>query len=402
MKELVILAHVPTDAINDGFIPAARRLGLRIVVVTDHADAHRRHFSRNGVADRPDEIVGCDVFNPLSVLGVLTSRGQAPAAVFSNSDHLQASTSIVAAYFGLPHKDWQVAYRAKNKAEMRRSLQAKGLDVLWHALVCDAGSLERQLADIPFPCIVKPREGVASQQVTLSHDAQELKAQCAAAWAVQAGMPLLLEEFIDGPLYTLETLGDGKRLQVLGGFEVKLSPPPYFVELEARWETGLDPAHEARVVEMIRSFGIGFGACHTEFVMTPQGPRLIEINYRNIGDSREFLLQDALEFPLFETVLRLYMGEALPNLALARNAARIRYYTVHAEGRLEQAPDAFVEQRDGVSLAYKPLRAAGERLSVTNSNKDYLGVLRGTAPDMQRLGAAMERISAQLAWKVAA
>ncbi|MFH0934186.1 MAG: siderophore biosynthesis protein, partial [Pseudomonadota bacterium] len=297
MRDIVILAHVPTDSVNVGFIPAAQRLGLSVVLLTDHAEAHRQYFSQAGLAAYPHEIVACDVFNPLAVIDAITCHEQIPAAIFSNSDHLQTSTAIAAEYFKLPRKDWHITYRAKNKAEMRAALKAQGLDMLWHAVVCDPAALARTLDGVPFPCIVKPREGVASQQVSLSRDRAELAAQCAAVWSIQPGQPLLLEEYIAGPLYTLETLGDGERLCVLGGFQVKLSPPPHFVELEASWGTGLSPEQEAGVIDIIRRFGIGFGACHTEFVMTGAGPRLIEINYRSIGDYREFLLQDTLGLP---------------------------------------------------------------------------------------------------------
>lgn len=402
MQELIMLVHVPTDSINDGFIPAARRLGLSVVLLTDHAEAHRRHFSQPGLAAYPSDIIACDVFNPLAVMGALTCRAQRPAAIFSNSDHLQSSTAIVADYFDLPGKNWHVTYRAKNKAEMRASLQSAGLDTLWHAVVCDAAVLAQVADQVPFPCIVKPREGVASQQVTLSYDRAQLEAQCAAVWAGQPALPLLLEEYIEGPLYTLETLGDGERLCVLGGFRVSLSPPPYFVELEARWGTGLTAAQEAQVLEMIGRFGVGFGACHTEFVMTETGPRLIEINYRSIGDYREFLLQDTLALPLFDIVLRLYLGEALPQLKLAQNAALIRYFTAQSAGRLCDTPQAFVEQADDFLVTYKPLRAAGDTISLTNSNKDYLGVLRGTGADAQRLNLEMDRIGSALAWRIAA
>lgn len=402
MKELIVLAHVPTDSINDGFLPAAQRLGLSVVLLTDHADAHRRHFSQAGLAAYPSEIIACDVFNPLAVIGALTCRANTPAAVFSNSDHLQTSTAIVADYFGLPRKDWHVAYRAKNKAEMRAALQERGLDVLWHAVVCDVTRLAEVANSVPFPCIVKPREGVASQQVTLAHDCGELQAHCTAIWSEQPGLPLLLEEYIEGPLHTLETLGDGKELCVLGGFQVKLSPPPYFVELEAQWASGRGTAHQAQVLDMICRFGVGFGACHTEYVMTGKGPRLIEINYRNIGDYREFLLQDTLAIPLFEIVLRLYLGEPLPSLALASNAALIRYFTASSAGRLSEAPGAFSNRTDGITLSYKPLRSTGETICLTNSNKDYLGVLRGTGPDAHRLGTEIDRISNSLAWRIAA
>lgn len=402
MRDLIVLAHVPTDSINDGFIPAAQRLRLPVVLLTDHADAHRQYFNQPGLAAYPSEIIACDVFNPLAVIGALTCRTHAPAAIFSNSDHLQTSTAVVAGYFDLPRKDWHVAYRAKNKAEMRNRLQTLGLDVIWHALVCDMAALTQVADQIPFPCIAKPREGVASQQVTLTYNHAELAAQCAAIWSEQPALPLLLEEYIAGPLYTLETLGDGKQLCVLGGFQVTLSPPPYFVELEARWGTGLTAAQEAQVVDMIRSFGVGFGACHTEFVMTGKGPRLIEINYRNIGDYREFLLQDTLAIPLFEIVLRLYLGEPLPRLKLAQNAALIRYFTAQSAGRLSDTPEAFVKHADDLLVAYKPLRAAGEIISLTNSNKDYLGVLRGTGADASRLSLEMDRISRSLAWGIAA
>ena len=89
MRELIILAHVLTDSVNGGFIPAAQRLGLSIVLLTDHAEAHRQHFNQTGLPGYPGEIIACDVFNPLAVIDTITCRPQTPAAIFSNSDHLQ-------------------------------------------------------------------------------------------------------------------------------------------------------------------------------------------------------------------------------------------------------------------------------------------------------------------------
>lgn len=402
MRELILLTHVPTDSVNEGFIPAAQRRGLSVVLLTDHAEAHRQNFSRPGLAAYPHEIIACDVFNPLAVIDAITCRAEAPTAVFSNSDHLQTSAAIAADYFGLPRKDWHVTYRAKNKAEMRARLKTRGLDTLWHAMVCDAAGLARVVDGAPLPCVVKPREGVASQQVSLAHDRAELSAQCAAAWSQHPGQPLLLEEYIAGPLYTLETLGDDTRLCVLGGFQVKLSPPPHFVELEARWGTGLTADQEAQVIDLVRHFGVGFGACHTEFVMTDAGPRLIEINYRSIGDYREFLLQDTLGLPLFEIILDLYVGEPLPEIDVAPGAALIRYFTAQSAGRVTSAPDAFDRRSEDVQITFKPLRAVGETVNLTHSNKDYLGVLRGTGADVQQLGREMDRLSSALAWTIAA
>lgn len=402
MRELIINAHVPTDSVNQGFIPAAKSLGLSVILLTDCAQAHREHFAKQDLLACPDEIIACDVFNPLAVIDAITSRQQPPTAIFSNSDHLQSSTALAAEYFGLPGKDWQTTYRAKNKAEMRKRLATLDIDTLWHAVVCNAKDLKKIQHDVPLPCIVKPREGVASQNVSMARNHEELYAHCAAIWAEHAGQTLLIEEYIDGPLYTLETLGDGKDLIVLGGFQVKLTPPPYFVELDAVWGTGLPAQIETQVLEMVRQFGIGFGACHTEFVMSKSGPRLIEINYRNIGDYREFLLCDVLQIPLFEKVLRLYLGEPLPNIQVSNNAAWIRYFTASEAGRLNHVPDGFTLSEEALKLTYLPLRKVGDTIRLTNSNKDYLGVLRGSGACAQQLAIAMDRASQSLNWEIAA
>ncbi|RBC36469.1 siderophore biosynthesis protein PvsA, partial [Xanthomonas oryzae pv. oryzae] len=120
---LVILTHVCHPAITEGFLPAAHALGLPVWLLTDHRLDHLAYFHEHP-AHAPQQVIECDVFNPLGVLDVVHDADSAPRAVFSNSDHLQTSTALVAAALGLPGKDWQVCYAAKNKAAMRQRLRA--------------------------------------------------------------------------------------------------------------------------------------------------------------------------------------------------------------------------------------------------------------------------------------
>lgn len=397
MANLVIVAHVPTDAVNDGFLPAARRIGLSVTLLTDHADAHERHFARPDLPAYPDQIIACDVFNPLAVVEALD--GRQPAAIFSNSDHLQTSTAAAAAHLGLPGKDQRVVYRAKNKAAMRAYMTQKGIDMLWHRVVTSETDLVT-VTEAPFPCVVKPREGVGSQLVRLVHNLDELRRYCRAVWTDRPGCVLLVEDYISGDLYTLETLGDGRSIRALGGFRVTLSDPPHFVELAAEWGNWLTADQQAAIMNQIEAFGVAFGSCHTEFVLTPNGPRLIEINYRTVGDRREFLLEETLDFPLFETILRLHLGEQLPDLEPGGRTAAMRYFPAGKAGELIKAPDAFNECGDGIWLNYRPLRREGDTVALTNSNKDYLGVLCASAPDTAALAQAMQAAGAGLSWDI--
>lgn len=147
-------------------------------------------------------------------------------------------------------------------------------------------------------------------------------------------------------------------------------------------------------------FGVGFGSCHTEFVLTEAGPRLIEVNYRTVGDHREFLLEETLGFPLFETILRLHLGEPLPDLEPGGRVAAMRYYPTERTGEVVAAPDGFVQDECGIRLNYRPLRRAGDSVAITHSNKDYLGVLSASAPDAASLAGAMRAAGERLAWEI--
>lgn len=399
MPTLMLLAHVPTDAVNEGFLPAARRLGLSVTLLTDQAEAHRRYFSVEGRPACPDSIIECDVFNPVAVISEISRHADRPAAIFSNSDHLQTSTALAADYFGLPGKDWKVTYRAKNKAAMRECLRKRGVDLLWHAVVTNEDEIAR-LSDIPFPCVLKPREGVGSQLVRLCENEDALVSHARHVWGMEGGRTMLIEEYIAGELYTLETLGDGSDILVLGGFHVALGPPPSFVEMEGRWGNCLTSSQRTEVLRQIEAVGVGFGSCHTEFVLTNNGPRLIEINYRTVGDHMEFMLEHTLDVALFERILRLHLGEPLGAIRLATKVAAIRYFPAVSAGRIVSAPESFLREDRDLRVEYRALRKVGERVAITNSNKDYLGVLSVSAPDDAMLEQALKETIAALVWDI--
>ena len=154
---LHLVAGKVTDSVTHGFLPAAERLGLRVVLLTDRPADHAKVFG--------GPIVACDVTDYREIV----AAAEEPTAFFSNSDFLQASTALAAGYFGLPGKDWRAATRAKNKGLMRRHLAS--MDPVFSA---DA---DKVTEGAPFPLVLKPREGVASEDVFLVHDAEELAAR---------------------------------------------------------------------------------------------------------------------------------------------------------------------------------------------------------------------------------
>jgi biotin carboxylase len=387
-----LIASKPTDTVAYGFLPAAARLGLEVFLLTDQPDAHAGTLAR--ARTRPDratpgghdgrpEIVACDVHDARALIDRIAGL-PAPDAVFTNSDHLQVQTALAADYFGRPGKDWRSCLRAKNKPLMRRRLAETGAEKVTAVEITADGGYPPP--DLPYPVVLKPAEGVASEDVTLVGDPAELAQRCAEFFRRRPGERLVAEEYLPGTLRTLETLGDGQVTWVLGGFRTTVSAPPFFVEVRLTWEPLPPGAELEHVRRALGDLGVSFGACHTEFICDGQGgARLVEVNDRLIGDHCDFLLAGLLAEDLFERVLRVHLGERLPaGPPTVRTAHAVAdYLMAERSGVLRTAPPAGpLEGVDpGVSLGYWPLRQPGEPVTVTHSNRDYLGVITATGPD---------------------
>jgi len=214
-----LTARNPTDSVTLGLLPAAARLGRPVVLLTDQPEAHAAAYA--GAAAAPVAVVGADVGDAgalASGVALLSDRCGRPGALLSNSDHLQAATAQAAELLGLPAKPWQAAVRTKNKALMRQRLAAAGLD----AVVAVELGPDDPPAFSTFPAVVKPREGVASEDVVLVGDERELVATVAAVRARRPGAALVVEEYLDGPLLTFDTLGDGVRRRHTGTWRTTL------------------------------------------------------------------------------------------------------------------------------------------------------------------------------------
>ena len=396
---LFLIGSKPTDAVIFGFFPAAARLGLDVVLLTDQPEAHEharaaaRRLSRPGCvpdhprpADPPLTIITCDVWDPSELIGTIATLPP-PDAIFSNSDRLQTQTALAAAYFGMPGKDWRSAMRAKNKSLMR--LRLADMDIERVAATLIRSGAEPPVHGLTYPVVLKPAAGVASEDVVLVDGPVELAAECARIFARRPDH-LLAEDYLAGPLHTLETISDGATTWVLGGFRTQLSPPPFFVEERLTFAGTVPEDGKTHVLRALTALGVTFGACHTEYILDPErGPSLVEVNDRLIGDHCDFVLCDLLGTDLFELVLRVHLGERLPpgpapEPLAGRAYAVVDYVLADSAGVLAEVAPAGPRPgtRSGVQLSWRPLRAAGDQVALTHTNRDYLGVISAIGADL--------------------
>jgi hypothetical protein len=286
---------------------------------------------------------------------------------------------------------------------MRRKLAEAGSEHVAAAEIRSGGHIPD---DLRYPVVLKPAEGVASEDVMLVVSPEELAERSAQVLSRRPGETLLAEEYLSGELHTLETLGDGKRTWVLGGFRTSLSPLPFFIEERLTWSAPVPEAASEHVLGALGALGVAFGACHTEYVEGSRGPAVIEVNDRLIGDHCDFLLSDLLGVDLFELVLRVHLGESLPadppRPPGGAGHAVIDYVVADHPGILAAVPPAGPRPTGDpdVLLSYRSLRAAGDHIVVTHTNRDYLGIISAIGTDATAVEAAVAAARSARSWPV--
>lgn len=275
-----------------------------------------------------------------------TGNGREVDAVLTFSDFYVAIVAEVAARLGFRYLSPHPARTCRNKALTRRALAAASLPTPRFWLVSSEEEALALASEISFPCVVKPPADSSSYGVRAVENAAELAAQVRQLTSLRENLrgqrldgTALVESYLDGPEYSVETLtlADGSVL-VVGITDKHLSRQPYFVELGHDFPSAAAPATcvavAAAATASLSAVGFDFGPAHTEVRWTRQGPVVVEINPRLAGGMIPELVRYATGIDLLDAWLSMLRGR-LPEVATSRReVAAIRFLTADRHGRL--------------------------------------------------------------------
>ncbi len=230
---------------------------------------------------------------PVDVAARLISAHK-PDGIMAFTDAELPRTARLAHELGLPFFPAEVVTRLVNKAEQRRALSAAGLWV--PAFVALPPGFEtpriREVAnDLPFPVIVKPQTGASSRNTYLVKSMGHLEVVLDAVAGEPSGV--VVEELMKdrwarderpyADYVSVESLLSGGRVShVMVTGRPTLAEP--FRETGAFMPALLSVEDEQAVLaaasSAIIAIGADTGVFHTEIKLTPQGPRVIEVNGR--------------------------------------------------------------------------------------------------------------------------
>ena len=198
---------------------------------------------------------------------------------------------------------------------MRTLLRDKGISAVRFAIAGHWSEVAGLLADFTLPVVVKPTTLSASRGTYLLTDPADLPAWGESLTAYQYEGPLLVEEYLRGPEFSVETLTVGGEHHVVGVTRKLLGPLPHFVErghLFGAAATEETSRVAALAVELLDAVGYQCGPAHTEIILTPDGPRIVESQARLGGDKIPDIIQIARGFDIKRAMFARPRGPGAP------------------------------------------------------------------------------------------
>lgn len=334
-----------------------------------------------------------------------------PDGVLALADSQLLWTAQLAERLELPFLTPQAAGRATDKYLQRAALGAGGVPVPGHWLLPPANDTKAWAAlasEARFPAMLKPRHGSGSRGVVEVRTFEQLRANVERRDVHEPA--LMLEEYLRdrdpdqdfaGYVSVESTVSDGlvSHLAITG----RLPPAEPFRETGFFIPAALAGDDRAAVLDSagaaITALGVTIGCLHTEIKLTPDGPRVIELNAR-IGGSVSKMMPIATGINPLTLALRLALGERVvfDEMPPSTQVTFMLYAQAPASMRRIVAVEGIDRLRADPAVAELILkRGPGQSVDWREGNHGHVFSVLGVVADHDQLRALVRRIEAETA-----
>jgi predicted ATP-grasp superfamily ATP-dependent carboligase len=404
MAHLVIFE---LGALGGGLMRQAKADGHVVTFVTGNLDFYLKNCSLSeSPLDLADDIY---VVTPYSYEALSSTVSRIAGvkkidALICTVTYRIPDAAKIAAEIGTPYLNCRSANLLRDKYLTRIELNTAGVRQPQFSLVSNPEQLEQAAAQIGMPVVVKPVDGFASI------NAKVLESQSDLQEFVRAGMPsstfgqgvvgngkYIVEKFLEGKVISCETMSFKGEHLLLGITDRIPTPRNSTVELGGVFGRGVEDEQaiwtEAKAI--LQAVGFDHGASHVEFVMTADGPVMIDLNPRLIGGPMPLLIAAALGRPIYRDLIDLHRGMpvVLSSHKQSSKFACIRWVTATRIGTLRDLvlPDC------AASLVFDcgTLKRSGNLVRPPEANGDRLAFVVTCDDDRRSAEAAADHFVQQ-------
>jgi carbamoyl-phosphate synthase large subunit len=369
--------------LQKSIIDRAKLMGLYTIGIDPAADATCK--------DEVDafEIVGGQDFEGTMAVA---KKYQIDAIVTAATDKPLVMMARVAKELNLPFYSVETAQWSTDKFQMKERFELGGVPHAQGRLISNVEEAE----GLVFPVIVKPRDNSGSRGVKLCRDKNELQISIDEALENSKLDTVLVEEFIEGPEYSIESLHHDGKSEVIQFTEKKTTEFPYNVELGHIQPANISDENKQKIREIISKIGkaLNFENCpsHTELKINERGIFVIETSPRLGGDYITSTLTPlSTGVNLEDELLKMSLGKAIKPTPETVQYAGVRFFAFKEGSVIKHVPEiSFVKEWPHVVDFSFNLRK-GEQVHQITSSLNRYGHFTLTAGNKESIDDAFEK-----------
>lgn len=317
--------------LQKSIITRAKQMGLYVIGIDPSADA----VCRDDV-DAFEVVGGQDYEGTLAV----ARKYNISAVVTAATDKPLVMMARVAKELGLRFYSEDTAVWSTDKYQMKQRFLEGGVP-------CARGRVIKSVdeaKDLDFPLILKPRDNSGSRGVILCRDMQSLQIAMDEALQYTRLDSVLVEEFIEGPEYSIEGLHYDGKSEVIQFTEKRTTPFPYNVELGHVQPANLSDMHKEQIRGIVEKIGkaLGFENCpsHTELKINDRGIYVIETSPRLGGDYITSTLTPlSTGVNIEDQLLHIALGEDVDCTPKCSQYSGVRFFSFDADSVITAVPE---------------------------------------------------------------
>jgi biotin carboxylase len=307
-------------------------------------------------------------------------------AVVTFTEYGLENTSRCAIDLGIAGDNLAAVLVTRDKSKTRALLDEHGLSPVRHRVCATLGDAREFLAASGGePIVLKPHDGGLSEGVFIVETEAELAQRWSQTSAARPG-PVLAEEFLSGPEFSVESLSVDGAHEIVMITEKVTTPLPRFIELGHQMPARLGAGDRGQIVELVTRvlalIGQRTGPAHTEIRLTATGPKLIESQTRAGGDQIWEMCEIACGVDMMAEAIAALAGVPAPRRVPVAPAAAIRFFGYENMRVLEVTGRPEAERAPGVVRVQCDL-AAGQELGMMSSSYDRQGYVLATGDSTQ-------------------
>lgn len=360
-------------------IRRAKELGYETVVVDGDENAPGfKYADYFEIISIVDEEKCLEYARKMNINGVLTAA----------TDYGVLTASYIAKELNLNGLEYNVAKNIKNKYEVRRILTEKKIDdTPQYFFITNINQLQEIEDKIEYPVIVKPCDGSGSKAVNKVLEKKNLKEACEEALKVSLSKKVLIETFIIGKEYGVESFVYNEDINVLGIMEKIMTKEPIYAELGHSISKSLNKDLEDKIENVvkgaIKSLGINFGAVNMDILVTKENKVcIVDVGARMGGNLiGSHIIPIATGIDYMGNIIRASLNESVNFERKLHDVVATRLMDFKP-GIVKKVPDLtrFMKDTDVRDIVCKLKK--GDKINLYKNNLDGCGYVVISNPDI--------------------